>query len=365
MSIYYLPPDRYVLIGNHRDAWVYGAVDPSGGTAAMLEVARAMGRLVKEGRWRPRRSIMFCSWGGEEYGLIGSNEWTEQYAKSLGARAVGYINTDISVQGNYTFKAGASPLMYRALYTATQKIPNPSSDEVEAGRQTVYDTWLYRGDSAGQPEYRIASYPLYHTEYETFDAVKNLFDPEFKFHQAMARVAAELVRYLADSLIIPFNVTDYAVGLTRLKKTLDDQYGTLLSANISNYNELDTAIAQFGENVQQFQSALAQVDRKDPMAIRLINDQLLLLEKAFLDPEGLPQRSQKKHLLFAENSNDLYAGSSFPGLVDLLFKIEELQEPEYSKRWQKVRHHFSVIVNAIQSAGYTLRDVISFVEEQY
>ncbi|KAK7493450.1 hypothetical protein BaRGS_00015350 [Batillaria attramentaria] len=360
-----IEPDRYVLIGNHRDAWVYGAMDPSGGTAAMMEVARAMGRLVKDGRWRPRRSIMFCSWGAEEYALIGSNEWIEQYIKSLRARAVGYINIDVAVQGNYTLTSNASPLLYRALYAATKRIPNPNSDDVKAGRLSVYDSWVLRKPLDGRSKYQIASYPLYHTEHETFYAVKNLIDPDFKCHQAVARVGAELVRYLADSLIIPFNVTDYAVQLTRLKKTLDDDYGTLLSANISNYKELDTAIAQFGENVQQFQSALAQVDRKDPMAIRLINDQLLLLERAFLDPEGLPQRPLTKHLIFADNANDLYAGTSFPGLVDLLFKIEELQEPEYSKRWQEVRHHFSVIVNAIQSAGYTLRDVISFVEEKY
>ena len=69
--------DRYVIMGNHRDAWVQGALDPSSGTAVLLELARAMGKLVKSGRWRPRRSIVFCSWGAEEYGLIGSTEWVE------------------------------------------------------------------------------------------------------------------------------------------------------------------------------------------------------------------------------------------------------------------------------------------------
>ncbi|XP_025104546.1 glutamate carboxypeptidase 2-like [Pomacea canaliculata] len=116
-------PDRYVLMGNHRDAWVYGSVDPSGGMAVMMEVARAMGQLVKNKRWRPRRSIMFCSWGAEEYGLIGSSEWAEQYVKSLGARAVAYLNIDVAVGGNFSLYALGTPLMYRAVYEATKKHP--------------------------------------------------------------------------------------------------------------------------------------------------------------------------------------------------------------------------------------------------
>ncbi|KAK7502668.1 hypothetical protein BaRGS_00005918, partial [Batillaria attramentaria] len=114
-------PDRYVLMGNHRDAWVYGSIDPSSATAVMMEVARVMAQLAKEGRWRPRRSIMFCSWGAEEYGLIGSNEWAEQYVKILGPRAVAYVNIDIAVQGNYSLRGSGTPLMYRPLFEAAKK----------------------------------------------------------------------------------------------------------------------------------------------------------------------------------------------------------------------------------------------------
>ena len=68
--------DRYILIGNHRDAWVFGAIDPTSGTAVLMELSRAFGVMLKQG-WRPRRTIIFCSWGSEEYGLIGSTEWVE------------------------------------------------------------------------------------------------------------------------------------------------------------------------------------------------------------------------------------------------------------------------------------------------
>nr|KAG5710646.1 hypothetical protein BaRGS_035048 [Batillaria attramentaria] len=392
-------PDRYVLMGNHRDAWVYGSIDPSSGTAVMMEVARVMAQLAKEGRWRPRRSIMFCSWGAEEYGLLGSTEIAEQYVKSLGARAVAYANIDIAVQGNYSLRALGTPLLYRSIFEAAKKVPNPNPDEVAANRRTVYDTWRASFPWEGQDlprvgalgsgsdyapmlqivgitsvdfrytydsnKYKLGSYPLYHTEYETFKTMQGYLDRDFEYHRAVARVGAELVRSLADSLIIPFNVSDYAWGLELMEEQLDKEFGDMLRGNLSDYSNLAVAIKSFADDVKNFEMSAANINKKDPMAIRMVNDQLLLLEKAFLDPSGLPSRPLKKHLLFAENSNDIYAGSSFPGLVDLLFEIDLLEEPERSERWRKVEHHFSVLLNAIQSAGYTLRDVVNFVEETY
>jgi len=86
-------PDEWVVLGNHRDAWVFGGVDPSSGTAAMMEMTRALGQLTKHGM-RPRRTIIVCSWDGEEIGLTGSTEWGEQFAGELRAKAVAYINVD-------------------------------------------------------------------------------------------------------------------------------------------------------------------------------------------------------------------------------------------------------------------------------
>ncbi len=91
-------PDRWVLIGNHRDAWVYGAVDPGSGTAATLEMCRAIGSAVKDG-WRPRRTLVYASWDAEEYGLVGSTEWAEEHARTLGEKAVLLLNVDSAVSG--------------------------------------------------------------------------------------------------------------------------------------------------------------------------------------------------------------------------------------------------------------------------
>ncbi|KAG8564080.1 hypothetical protein GDO81_016318 [Engystomops pustulosus] len=92
-------PDRYIMYGNHRDSWVHGAIDPSSGTAVMLEITRVLGTKVKQGKWRPRRTIIFGSWGAEEFGLIGSTEFAEDYYSKLRDRTAAYINVDISVFG--------------------------------------------------------------------------------------------------------------------------------------------------------------------------------------------------------------------------------------------------------------------------
>ncbi|XP_006824294.1 N-acetylated-alpha-linked acidic dipeptidase 2-like, partial [Saccoglossus kowalevskii] len=184
---------RYVILGNHHDAWVFGALDPSSGTACLLEIARVFKVLVDQHGWKPRRSIVFCSWGAEEYGLIGSTEWVEENMKSLSSKAVVYLNVDISVQGNYVFRAKSSPTLYQVIYDVAKKIPDPNGG-------SLYDIWLkrnpmkeeslpYIGNLGSGSDYapfmvtagissldirytydsatNLSSYPLYHSMYET------------------------------------------------------------------------------------------------------------------------------------------------------------------------------------------------------
>lgn len=130
-------PDRYVIVGNHRDSWTYGSMDPSFGTAIMLEVSRMLSELRSVSGWTPRRSILFQSWSGEEYGLIGSTEWVEEFEKKLSANAVIYINLDVSIYGNFSYEAMASPLLYDMLYNVTKLI-----DIGDGSKETVFDRWL-------------------------------------------------------------------------------------------------------------------------------------------------------------------------------------------------------------------------------
>ncbi|KHN86959.1 Glutamate carboxypeptidase 2 -like protein [Toxocara canis] len=134
-------PDRYVILGNHFDAWVYGSIDPNSGTAVLAEVARAITQTISETNWRPARTIMFCAWDGEEHGLIGSTEFVEQFANILSQRAVVYLNVD-NIHSNQSMFASTVPTLYQMTTDVAKRIPNPMVAEVRRGRKTVYDTWI-------------------------------------------------------------------------------------------------------------------------------------------------------------------------------------------------------------------------------
>lgn len=387
-----IEPDRYVLLGNHRDAWVFGAIDPSSGTAVMMEMSRVMGQLIKSGRWRPRRSIVFCSWGAEEYGIIGSTEWVEQYTKSLGARAVAYVNVDYAFDGNFSFYAEGTPLLYAPVIKATKLVRNPNDTEIAAGRKTVYDTWFgtfpaekfsrpkislpgsgsdyapFR-DKLGlpiidmwytyDPSLQVLSYPLYHSVYDTFYQVDQIADRGFKYHTAMGKIWSEVTRDLADSLLLPFNVSDYAAVLQDLGDTFISRFGKQMNDHGLKMSLLQNAIENFTTEAETFENRIKKANLNDPFVVRRINDQMMQLDRAFLDPAGLPGRKLKRHILFADSTIDNYSGSSFPGLSDALVEISLGKDIE--KQWAIVEKHFSVILFTIQSAAGTLKEVSDFM----
>ncbi|XP_063958834.1 putative N-acetylated-alpha-linked acidic dipeptidase isoform X1 [Lytechinus pictus] len=374
-------PDRYVLLGNHRDAWVYGAIDPSSGTAVLMETTRVYSQVIKTG-WRPRRSVMFCSWGAEEYGLLGSTEFVEEYQKILGERAVAYINVDSAVVGNYSFVARATPLLQQALMDATKKVPDGETRE-----RSVYDLWLQRIPGPNGKPYvsvigsgsdhapfihrigvpstdllyvydlslGLSSYPVYHSVYENFYYVKNFLDWNFWRHQAMARVFLEFSRDLADSAILPFGCTDYATKLRQAAQGFRSNFGEKMTQNGIDFDYMDSALDNFTEAAHHFEMRLADIDLKDSFAVRRVNDQMMQLERAFIDPTGLPDRKWLRHLIFAPSSIDSYAGSEFPAVVDALYRIDD--DPDQQARWDNVRKQLAILTFTIQSAASTLSDV--------
>ncbi len=126
-------PDEWVILGNHRDAWVYGGVDPSSGSASLMETARAFGELKRSG-WKPRRTLIFASWDAEEFTLTGSTEWGELEAERLQAGALAYLNVDSSSSGN-TFTAAAVPALADFLRDVARDVPDPSGG-------SIYESWL-------------------------------------------------------------------------------------------------------------------------------------------------------------------------------------------------------------------------------
>uniref|UniRef100_A0A8D2ENX1 N-acetylated-alpha-linked acidic dipeptidase 2 n=1 Tax=Theropithecus gelada TaxID=9565 RepID=A0A8D2ENX1_THEGE len=383
-------PDRYVILGGHRDSWVFGAIDPTSGVAVLQEIARSFGKLMSKG-WRPRRTIIFASWDAEEFGLLGSTEWAEENVKILQERSIAYINSDSSIEGNYTLRVDCTPLLYQLVYKLTKEIPSPD-DGFES--KSLYESWLEKdpspenknlprinklgsgsdfeayfqrlGIASGRARYtknkktdKYSSYPVYHTIYETFELVEKFYDPTFKKQRCVAQLRGALVYELVDSKIIPFNVQDYAEALKNyaasiynLSKKHDQQ---LRDYGVS-FDSLFSAVKNFSEAASDFHKQLIQVDLNNPIAVRMMNDQLMLLERAFIDPLGLPGKRFYRHIIFAPSSHNKYAGESFPGIYDAIFDIENKADSRLA--WKEVKKHISIAAFTIQAAAGTLKEVL-------
>lgn len=382
-------PDRYVLMGNHRDAWVLGALDPSSGTACMLEMARSFGAVKQSLNWRPRRTLVFCSWGAEEYGLIGSYEWVEQYAKVLGQRAIAYLNVDIAVEGNYSLWGSGAPLMNSVYLESAKKIPNPDPKEVQNGRETVYDTWIERypdkvhtdkptlnmlGSGSDYTAFMhyvgipsvdirytyqedIGSYPLYHTLYETHYLLASIMDKGFVFHRSVAQLWAEMARNLTESIVLPLDLEWYAIHLKESFDDIQNKYGSRLESNGATLKYFETAVSNFNTTIISYRhDVISKLDENDLLAVRRVNDQLMQLERHFIDPHGLPNRPDYNHIVFAPSASDGYDSSSFAGLTDLLEAVGNQTEQQRPKEWAQIKQHLSVIAFLIDAAGKSLSD---------
>lgn len=238
--------DRWVIMGNHRDAWTFGAVDPNSGTTAMLEAARGFGQLLKSG-WKPRRTIVLCSWDGEEYGLIGSTEWVEEYADELREKAVAYLNMDAAVSGA-NFGASSVPSLWKLIRGATRDIRDPKTGK------SVYQQWQDRSrESRPEPELTDAQtgsdvkiaearigalgsgsdytpflqhlgipsldmgfggdYGVYHSAFDSFHWMSRFGDPTFAYHVAAAQLWGTVAMRLADADGLPLDYLDYGAQI--------------------------------------------------------------------------------------------------------------------------------------------------------
>nr|XP_012421898.1 PREDICTED: N-acetylated-alpha-linked acidic dipeptidase 2 isoform X2 [Odobenus rosmarus divergens] len=383
-------PDRYVVLGGHRDSWVFGAIDPTGGAAVLQEIVQSFGKLMSGG-WRPRRTIIFASWDAEEFGLLGSTEWAEENAKTLQERSIAYINSDSSIEGNYTLRVDCTPLLYQLVYKLTKEISSPD-DGFES--KSLYESWLEKdpsseninfprinklgsgsdfeayfqrlGIASGRARYtknrktdKYSSYPVYHTIYETFELVEKFYDPTFKKQLSVAQLRGALVYELADSTIIPFNIEDYAKALKNYATSiynLSKKHDQQLRDHGVSFDSLFSAVKNFSDAASDFHRRLTQVDLNNPIAVRIMNDQLMLLERAFIDPLGLPGRRFYRHIIFAPSSHNKYAGESFPGIYDAMFDIENKEDPHSA--WTEVKKHISIAAFTIQAAAGTLTEVL-------
>ena len=301
-------PDDWVIVGNHRDAWSFGAVDPSSGTAAMLEAVHGLGALLRQG-WRPKRTILFASWDAEEEGLIGSTEWVEQNAPAL-QHAVAYFNTDVAVSGA-DFTASAVPSLKQFLRELTRSVPSPlggtvyqqwrinhpnrqhrqhhpaPGEEIEVGDLGSGSDFSPFFQHLGVPSTDIGSdgpYGVYHSVFDNYAWFTLNADPNFLYLQQMARVLGLEALRIADADVLPYDYPAYAAAI---RSYLDAAKKKAESHGIS----LDFAPAQAAAD--RFCAAADRVHSQQIAAsgdLNRLNQALRQTETALLSEQGLPNR---------------------------------------------------------------------------
>jgi N-acetylated-alpha-linked acidic dipeptidase len=370
-------PDQWVIAGNHRDAWAYGAVDPNSGTAAMLESVHGVGELLKSG-WKPKRTLVFCSWDGEEEGLMGSTEWVEQHEADL-RNAVGYFNVDVAVSGP-KFGASAVPSLKQFVRNITKVVPSPKGG-------TVYDVWQksaqpdapatqspteaigdarrtpaaqVKGDipvgdlgsgsdytaflqHVGVPSTDVSSsgpYGVYHSVFDNLTWFKKFADPDFQYEQEMARILGLEVVRMADADVLPYDYEEYGKEITAYldaaRKRAEDKFGR---------GGLD--FEAVGGAARRFQSAGSKVLAKQktpPRDVARLNQVLIDTERAMLMPQGLPHRPWFRHAIYAPGEYTGYAAVVIPGVNEALDKGDS----------ERARQQLSALAAALDRAAKTL-----------
>jgi N-acetylated-alpha-linked acidic dipeptidase len=351
-------PDEWVVAGNHRDAWVYGAVDPNSGTAAMLEAVHGLGELLKSG-WKPKRTIVFGSWDGEEEGIIGSTEWAEQHEEDL-AKAVAYFNVDVAVSGP-AFGASSVPSLKHFVSDATKVVPSPKGG-------TVYDAWKKAnqpgapsptesigemkrtpaalgkldvpvGDLGSGSDYTAflqhlgvpatditttGPYGVYHSAFDNFNWFKRFADPDFLYEQQMARLFGIEVLRMADADVLPYDYEEYGKEVTAYIETARKKADTEFGAEQVIF--LDAVQA-----ARRFEQAGAKILAKQANPggdSGKLNQALRAAERGLLIPEGLPKRTWFHHAIYAPGEYTGYAAVVIPGINEAIDRHDPGQARE-------------------------------------
>lgn len=319
-------PDQRVILGNHRDAWAFGGVDPSSGTASLMEVARSLGTLAKQGV-RPHRTIEFANWDAEEFSLISSTEWGEQNARDLGGQAVAYLNVDSSA-GGPDFKVAAVPALNRVIVQTARDVLGlrESDDSIVSNRLGSGSDYTVFLNHLGIPVADITftgPYGVYHSVYDNHLWVQKFGDPGFLHQTAMARVWGVMALRLANADVVPL---DYRSTAHRLRDFVNEMLDAAGTPQKTALRPLTNAVDRFASAADAAGAridALLASDTPDRRVSVLLDETLIKTERAFLDIAGLPGRPWYRHLLFAPKPT--YAPEVLPGVAETLAMRETKQ----------------------------------------
>ncbi|EDM38820.1 hypothetical protein PBAL39_22145 [Pedobacter sp. BAL39] len=372
-------PDEWIVRGNHHDAWVNGAADPISGLAAELEEAKAIGALVKAG-YRPKRTLVYCAWDGEEQSLLGSTEWVEDHAEELNKKAVAYINTDGNGRG--FLEAGGSHALEQLVDDIAKVIPDPQTQAsiydrkksnaiTKAATVKLKKTLLDRDtltlgalgtgsdysaflQHLGIPSLNFAfggedEGGEYHSIYDSYDNYVRFKDTDFKYGVALAQTAGRSVLRLADAEVLPFEfsnlqktVSKYVAEVSQLSDQLRESYtveNRLIkegkyqqAANPSevffvpktkpevpefDFSEINAALKSLDGASVKIATISNNTNLSNKSRVKL-NQALFQAEKQLLNEGGLPLRPWYRHTIYAPGFYTGYGVKTLPGIREAI-----------------------------------------------
>jgi len=368
-------PDRTIVLGNHHDAWVYGAVDPISGTATMLELARVAGELSRRG-FPPRRTLVFGNWDAEEWTLTGSTEWGEEHRDELARDGVACLNVDSSSSGS-VFQASATPTMRRLISETLRDVPDPrlgadlysvtlaaadqdsfkstyNAPAVEKQAHVVTYDILGSGSDytvffnhVGMPSLDAGfdgPYGVYHSVLDDYYWMSRFGDPGFLYHTAMVRLWGILAYRMADADILPFEESPYPADVKGY--LADVEKSARGDAPLPDLTELRAALAEWEKAATDLDARVAASlggARPTASALAKANAALIQSERDLLTPGGIPKRPWFRHLIYAPLPT--YAAETLPGL----------REAVEDRDAARARSQAAALTAAIRARAATIR----------
>ena len=408
-------PDQWIVRGNHHDAWVNGAEDPISAMVVLLEEARAIGELVKQG-YKPKRTIVFCAWDGEEPMLLGSTEWAEAHGAELKEHAVAYINTDGNGRGYLSM--GGSHTLERFINDVARDVKDPETGltvrerrrlhDLESasaeGRKELRDRRDLRIDALGSgtdftafldhlgvPALDLAfggedEGGIYHSIYDDFYWYTHFSDTDFTYGKALAQTVGTAVVRLANAELLPFEFTGladttkmYLKELRTLadgqrseiaernqqieegvfKAVLDPRRPTVAPARIDvppylNFAPFENALTALGKSADRYEAAFGKAwfAGVPPETLRVLNRALIDSERKLTDPTGLLRRPWYKHLLYAPGVYTGYGVKTVPGV----------REAIEAKAWAEAETEIARVARALMAESEHVDELAAILE---
>lgn len=405
-------PDEWIIRGNHQDGWVNGAADPISGTVSEMEEARAIGELVKKG-FKLKRTLVYCVWDGEEPGLLGSTEWTEDHQAELRKKAILYLNTDansrgfINVSGSHSLEPFFNEIANDVIdpqtgvsikerkYALIIVTADKPARATLIGNKNVKLGALGAGsDWSGFLQFLgIASMNLgfggegeggeYHSIYDSYDHFVKFKDPGFQYEVALVKTCGRAMMRMANADVLPFDINSFyktvADYVTELKALLDntrtetEQENKMIRDKLFDYakdptkyfqspkvedavpyldfSNLENTMVQLKNTAEEFQNQYSIATQLPVDKQNELNDILYKTERSLINEKGLPRRPWYKHLIYAPGFYTGYGVKTLPGIREA---IEQ-------RNWKEAQENIEIVSKAMGAYTQQVQHALNII----